>query len=104
MKEQPTEKAEVKIVVDKGTLTAMEEVIQLLRELKPELPELSKEKAEEAIELMSQVREKVLPELPTFKELVTVLGEREAEARIKFNNLTLDGEAQVVFTPLKERK
>lgn len=105
MKEQSAEgKAEVKIAVDKGTLAAMEEVTQLLRELKPELPELSREKAEEAIELMSEVREKVLPEMPTFKEFVQVLGEREAEARIKFNNLTLDGEAEIVLTPLKERK
>lgn len=99
---QQEEKAEMRIVVDRGSLRAMENAMELLRDLKPSLPDLSKEKVEEAIELMAQAKERILPEIPAFKEVVDVLGEREAEVRVKFNNLTLDGEAQVVFTPLKK--
>jgi hypothetical protein len=95
------ERAEVRIIVDKGSLKAIESAIELLTELKPKLPDLSKEKVEEAIELMAQAREKILPELPTLKELVEVLGEREAEVKVRFNSLTLDGEAHMVVTPLK---
>ncbi len=98
---QPEEKAEVKIVVDKGSLQAIEHAMELLKELKPKLPDLSKEKVEEAIELMAQAKEKILPELPAFKEVIDVLGEREAEVKVKFNNLTLDGEAHLVVTPLR---
>ncbi len=95
------EKAELKIVVDRGSLQAMENAMELLKELKPNLPELSREKVEEAIELMAQAKEKILPEIPTFKEFVDVLGEREAEVKVKFNNLTVDGEARLVVTPLR---
>ncbi|MGC1123367.1 MAG: hypothetical protein WBA22_19960 [Candidatus Methanofastidiosia archaeon] len=102
MDELTEEKAEIRIVVDKGSLQAMEHAVELLRELNPTLPEISKEKVEEAIELISQATEKILPELPTFKEMVEVLGEREAEVRVKFNNLTVDGEAHVVVTPLRK--
>ncbi len=98
---QQEEKAEMRIVVDRGSLRAMENAMELLKDLKPSLPDLSKEKVEEAIELMAQAKERILPEIPAFKDVVDVLGEREAEVRVKFNNLTLDGEAQVVFTPLK---
>jgi hypothetical protein len=95
------ERAEVRIIVDKGSLNAIESAIELLTELKPKLPDLSKEKVEEAIELMAQARERILPEIPTLKEFVDVLGEREAEVKVRFNSLTLDGEAQMVVTPLK---
>ena len=104
MNELQQEKAEVKIVVDSGSLKAIENAIALLKDLTPGLPELSKEKVEEAIELMAQAKERILPEIPAFKEAVDVLGEREAEVHVKFNNLTLDGEAKIIFTPLKKMK
>jgi hypothetical protein len=97
----PEEKAEVRIVVDRGSLQAMENAMELLKEIKPSLPELSREKMEEAIELMAQAKEKILPEIPTLKEVVDVLGEREACMTVKFDNLTVDGEAHVVLTPLR---
>lgn len=100
-REEMEEKAEVRIIVDRGSLKAIESAIDLLTELKPKLPDISKEKVEEAIELMAQAKEKVLPEIPTFKEIVDALGEREAEVKVRFNNLTVDGEAQVVLTPLR---
>lgn len=96
------ETAEVKIVVDKGSLVAIERAMELLAELIPNLPEISREKVEEAVELMTQAKDKLLPEIPTVKELVDVLGEREAEVKVRFNNLTIDGEALVVVTPLKK--
>lgn len=103
MNEEPLEeKAEVRIIVDKGSLKAIESALDLLRELKPKLPDLSKEKVEEAIELIAQAKEKILPEIPTFREFVDVVGEREAEVKVKFTNLTLDGEAQLVIMPLKK--
>lgn len=103
MNEEPLEeKAEVRIIVDKGSLKAIESGLELLRELKPKLPDLSKEKVEEAIELIAQAKEKILPEIPTFREFVDVVGEREAEVKVKFTNLTLDGEAQLVIMPLKK--
>jgi hypothetical protein len=104
MDELTEERAEIRIVVDKGSLQAIECAAELLRELSPTLPEISKEKVEEAIELISQAKEKILPELPTFKEMVDTLGEREAEMRVKFNNLTVDGEAHVVVIPLRKVK
>ena len=102
MNEKETEeKAEVRIVVDRGSLEAIENALQLLKELKPTLPDLSREKVEEAIDLMAQAKEKILPEIPALKEVVDVLGEREAEVRVQFHNLTVDGEAQVTVTPLR---
>jgi len=95
------EKAEVRIVMDRGSLDALENAMELLKELKPKLPDITKEKIEEAIELMAQAKEKILPEVPTFKEVVDTLGEREAEVKVRFNNLTVDGEALVVLTPLR---
>ncbi len=95
------EQAEVRIIVDRGSLQAIEHALELLRELKPRLPDLSKEKMEEAIELIAQAKEKILPEIPTLKEVVDILGEREAEVKVRFNNLTVDGEACVVVTPLR---
>ncbi|KYK35428.1 MAG: hypothetical protein AYK19_02225 [Theionarchaea archaeon DG-70-1] len=95
------EKAEVRIVMDRGSLDALENAMELLKELKPKLPDITKEKVEEAIELMAQAKEKILPEVPTFKEVVDTLGEREAEVKVRFNNLTVDGEALVVLTPLR---
>ncbi|MBU7013471.1 MAG: hypothetical protein HXS52_13040 [Theionarchaea archaeon] len=102
MDELTEEKAEIRIVADKGSLQAIEYTVELLRELIPTLPEISKEQVEETIELISQAKEKILPELPTFKEMVDTLGEREAEVRIRFNNLTVDGETHVVVTPFKK--
>ena len=102
MNEKETEeKAEVRIVVDRGSLEAMENALQLLKELKPTLPDLSREKVEEAIDLMAQAKEKILPEIPALKEVVDVLGEREAEVRVQFHSLTVDGEANVTVTPLR---
>ena len=102
MNEKETEeKAEVRIVVDRGSLEAIENALQLLKELKPTLPDLSREKVEEAIDLMAQAKEKILPEIPALKEVVDILGEREAEVRVHFHNLTVDGEAQVTVTPLR---
>lgn len=95
------EKAEVRIVMDRGSLDALESAMELLKELKPKLPDITKEKIEEAIELMAQAKEKILPEIPAFKEVVDTLGEREAEVKVRFNNLTVDGEALVVLTPLR---
>ena len=95
------EKAEVRIVMDKGSLDALENAMELLKELRPKLPDITKEKVEEAIELMAQAREKILPEIPTFKEVIDTMGEREAEVKVRFNNLTVDGEALVVLTPLR---
>ncbi|MBU7027417.1 MAG: hypothetical protein HXS48_10815, partial [Theionarchaea archaeon] len=68
------EKAEVRIVMDRGSLDALENAMELLKELKPKLPDITKEKVEEAIELMAQAKEKILPEVPTFKEVVDTLG------------------------------
>ena len=102
MNEKETEeKAEVRIVVDRGSLEAIENALQLLKELKPTLPDLSREKVEEAIDLMAQAKEKILPEIPALKEVVDVLGEREAEVRVQFHSLTVDGEANVTVTPLR---
>jgi len=69
------EKAEVRIVMDRGSLDALENAMELLKELKPKLPDITKEKVEEAIELMAQAKEKILPEVPTFKEVVDTLGD-----------------------------
>ena len=102
MNEKETEeKAEVRIVVDRGSLEAIENALQLLKELKPTLPDISREKVEEAIDLMAQAKEKILPEIPALKEVVDVLGEREAEVRVQFHSLTVDGEANVTVTPLR---
>ena len=102
MNEKETEeKAEVRIVVDRGSLEAIENALQLLKELKPTLPDLSREKVEEAIDLMAQAKKKILPEIPALKEVVDVLGEREAEVRVQFHSLTVDGEANVTVTPLR---
>ncbi|MBU6998488.1 MAG: hypothetical protein HXS41_13120 [Theionarchaea archaeon] len=102
MDESTEDKAEIRIIADKGSLEAVEYSVELLRDLIPTLPEISKEKVEEAIELMSLAREKILPEVPTIKELVDTLGERETEVQVRFNNLTVDGETRVLITPLRK--
>jgi hypothetical protein len=71
-------RAEVKIMVKGSSLNTVEHAVGLLMELKPEFPELSREKMEEAIDLMPGAREKLLFKIPHLKDMVNVLGEREA--------------------------
>ncbi|HEC95947.1 MAG TPA: hypothetical protein ENI50_02885 [Euryarchaeota archaeon] len=94
---------EIKAMVDKETIENLEKALETLKELKPKLPEISKEKIEEIVDLIVDAREKILPKA-RIEEIAELVGEREVEIRIKFDKLTIDGETTVSFSPLKKRE
>jgi len=94
---------EIKATVDKETVENLEKALETLKELKPKLPEISKEKIEEIVDLIVDAKEKILPKAGV-EEIAELVGEREVEIRIKFDKLTIDGETTVSFSPLKKRE
>ncbi len=57
-------------------------------------------KAMGAIDTLGRIYEK----LPDMKEAIKILENKETEFRIKFENLTLDGDIAVSITLIKEEK
>jgi hypothetical protein len=58
------------------------------------------EKAMGAIDTLGRIYEK----LPDMKEALKILENKETEFRIKFENLTLDGDIAISITLVKEEK
>jgi len=94
---------EIKATVDKETIENLEKALETLKELKPKLPEISKEKIEEIIDLITEAREKILPKA-RIEEIAELVGEREVEIRIKFDKLTIDGETTVSFFAFEKER
>ena len=58
------------------------------------------EKAKGAIETLGKVYEK----LPSMKEVIKLMENKQTEFRLKFENLTLDGDIALCITLIKEEK
>jgi hypothetical protein len=58
------------------------------------------EKAMGAIDTLGRIYEK----LPDMKETLKILENKETEFRLKFENLTLDGDIAISITLVKEEK
>ena len=53
-----------------------------------------------AVETMGKVYEK----LPSMKEIIALIENKQTEFRLKFENLTLDGDIALAITLIKEEK
>lgn len=58
------------------------------------------EKALGAIDTLGRIYER----LPDYKEALKILENKETELRLKFENLTLDGDIAISLTLVKEEK
>ncbi|HHI30822.1 hypothetical protein B6V01_004030 [Methanosarcinales archaeon ex4572_44] len=69
---------------------------------KVELPELDKEKFEEAIDLIKEAKDAL--EIPGIKDMIGLVEGKHMEVKLSFDKLTLDGAIRVDFTPLNEEE
>lgn len=90
--DQPTEKGTPRITVENSS-SSMETLTNAVN-LKEEqgIPDLSKGEPESA-----ELGAEILLHIP-FKEIADLLGERDADIKVRFCNLVLNGEAHMVIT------
>ncbi|MHC1585273.1 MAG: hypothetical protein ACXQS7_03285 [Candidatus Syntropharchaeia archaeon] len=81
-----------------------EKILETLKRVKEELPVPTKERIEEAIDLIGEFKDTVLPRVPGLRELAEIVEEKEAEMTLKFEGLKLDGEIKLRFSPLKKKE
>ncbi len=95
------EKGEVRISVDKTILEKLGRAVEVLEELKKQVPEIPRPKIEEVIASIVEAREKLIPKVDVGK-IIEIVKSSETELHIKFDKLTLDGEVTIKFAPLKK--
>ncbi|MCD6158729.1 MAG: hypothetical protein J7J75_03695 [Euryarchaeota archaeon] len=95
------EKGEVRIAIDKTILERLEKAVEVLEELKKQVPEIPRPKIEEVIASIAEAKEKLIPKVDV-RKIIEIVKSSETELHIKFDKLTLDGEVTIKFAPLRK--
>ena len=95
------EKGEVRIAIDKTILERLEKAVEVLEELKKQVPEIPRPKIEEVIASIAEAKEKLIPKVDV-RKIIEIVKSSETELYIKFDKLTLDGEVTIKFAPLRK--
>ncbi|ACV25278.1 hypothetical protein [Methanocaldococcus fervens] len=95
---------EIKIEVPKEIAEKIEKVTNFLNSLKEKKESVSKEKVEEMLKVIDEIKNK-LPKLAVdVEKIAKVLEGSGSEVKIVFDKLTIDGEVGLKFVPLKKEK
>ncbi|ACX72512.1 conserved hypothetical protein [Methanocaldococcus vulcanius M7] len=95
---------EIKVEVPKEIAEKIEKITGFLNSLKDKKELVSKEKVEEMLKLIDEVKDK-LPKLNIdVEKLAKILEGSGSEVKVVFNNLTIDGEVGLKIIPLKKEK
>ncbi|MCQ6253873.1 hypothetical protein [Methanocaldococcus sp.] len=95
---------EIKIEVPKEIAEKIDKITNFLNSLKDKKEVISKEKVEEILKLVEEVKEK-LPKLNIdINKITKILEGSGSEVRIVFDNFTINGEVGLKIIPLKKEK
>ncbi|HII59175.1 TPA: hypothetical protein HA335_01120 [Methanocaldococcus jannaschii] len=95
---------EIKVEIPKEIADKIEKITSFLNSLKDKKEMVSKEKIEEMLKLIDEVKDK-LPKLNVdIEKLAKILEGSGSEVKIVFNKLTIDGEVGLKIIPLKKEK
>ena len=89
--DQPSEKGTPRITVENSSIEALKNAVNL-KLVERETPDSLKGKPE-----FKELGAEILLRIP-FKEIADLLGERDADIKVRFCNLVLNGEAHMVIT------
>ena len=95
---------EIKIEVPKEVAEKIEKITQFLNSLKEKKDIVSKEKIEEMLKLIDEVKDKLPKVNVDVEKLAKILEGTGSEVKIVFNKLTIDGEVGLKIVPLKKEK
>ena len=95
---------EIKIEVPKEIAEKIEKITQFLNSLKEKREVVSKEKIEEMLKLLDDVKDKLPKVNVDFEKIAKALEGTGSEVKIVFNKLTIDGEVGLKIVPLKKDK
>ena len=86
------DKKEIKIEVPKDIAEKIEKITNFLNSLKEKKEAVSKEKVEEMLKLLDEVKDKLPKVNVDFEKIAKALEGTGSEVKIVFNKLTIDGE------------
>jgi archaellum component FlaC len=95
---------EIKIEVPKEIAEKIEKITNFLNSLKEKRESVSKEKIEEMLKLLDDVKDKLPKVNVDFEKIAKALEGTGSEVKIVFNKLTIDGEVGLKVVPLKKEK
>ena len=95
---------EIKIEVPKEIAEKIEKITNFLNSLKEKRESVSKEKIEEMLKLLDEVKDKLPKVNVDFEKIAKALEGTGSEVKIVFNKLTIDGEVGLKVVPLKKDK
>ncbi|XRO74889.1 hypothetical protein ACO3TA_05745 [Methanocaldococcus sp. 28A] len=95
---------EIKIEVPKEIAEKIEKITNFLNSLKEKKDVISKEKIEEMLKLIDEVKDKLPKVNVDIEKIAKVLEGSGSEVKIVFNKLTIDGEVGLKIVPLKKEK
>ena len=98
------DKKEIKIEVPKEIAEKIEKITNFLNSLKEKREAVSKEKIEEMLKLLDEVKDKLPKVNVDFEKIAKALEGTGSEVKIVFNKLTIDGEVGLKVVPLKKEK
>ncbi|XRO76223.1 hypothetical protein ACO3VM_05320 [Methanocaldococcus sp. 10A] len=95
---------EIKIEVPKEIAEKIEKITNFLNSLKEKKDVISKEKVEEMLKLIDEVKDKLPKVNVDIEKIAKVLEGSGSEVKIVFDKLTIDGEVGLKIIPLKKEK
>jgi DNA-directed RNA polymerase subunit H (RpoH/RPB5) len=98
------DKKEIKIEVPKDIAEKIEKITNFLNSLKEKKEAVSKEKVEEMLKLLDEVKDKLPKVNVDFEKIAKALEGTGSEVKIVFNKLTIDGEVGLKIIPVKKDK
>ncbi len=91
VQDQLSEKGTTRITVENSSIEALKNAVNL-KEVERETPDSLRDEPE-----FKELGAEILLHIP-FKEIADLLGERDADIKVRFCNLVLNGEAHLVIT------
>ena len=95
---------EIKIEVPKEIAEKIEKITNFLNSLNEKREAVSKEKIEEMLKLLDEVKDKLPKVSVDFEKIAKALEGTGSEVKIVFNKLTIDGEVGLKIIPVKKDK
>jgi len=104
MSEDKKDVKEIKIEVPSDVVEKIEKITSFLNGLKEKKDVVSKEKVDEMLKILDEVKGRLPKVNVDVEKIAKVLEGSGSEAKIVFNKLTIDGEIGLMVIPLKREK